>query len=107
MLLGFTGNRTDNISDLYKGEAISLIRHLKETDPEERKAEVMRRKIISRAYEMGWITHNGKIDMKRIDEWCKNFSYLKKKLNQYQYKELPLLVSVFEEKIYKQFLNGL
>lgn len=107
MVLGFSNNRSTSSRDLYLLEAKAMIRHLKELDPEEKAAEVMRRKIISRAHEMGWKKPDGAIDMKRLDDWCIKYSYLKKKINQYQYKELPMLVTIFEEKVYKQFLNAL
>lgn len=96
MVLGFTGGRTDTSTALFSSEAIALIKHLKSLDPEEKKAEKMRRKIISMAHELKWyIPGTNKADMKRLDEWCLKFGYLHKKLNQYQYNELPKLVTQF------------
>lgn len=107
ILLGFSGGRTVSTRELTSDEAIALIRHLKNLDPEEKRAEKMRRKIISQAHEMGWhIKGTHKVDMKHLDEWCVKFGYLHKKLNQYQYKELPKLVTQFEM-AYKHYLSGL
>lgn len=58
------------------------------------------------AHEMNWhIAGTTKIDMKRLDGWCSRFSYKKKHLDSYTYKELPTLVSQFE-KVYKSFLQS-
>lgn len=88
-------------------EARELIAYLENSRTTPSPEERMRRKIISRAHEMGWKTPEGKADIERIDNWCLNYGYLKKKLNQYTYNELPKLVTIFEEKVYKQFLSGL
>ena len=65
----------------------------------------MRRKIIAQAFEIGWtIAATKKIDMKRIDNFCKVYGFKKKSLNNYTYSELPTLVAQFE-KVYKDYLN--
>lgn len=69
----------------------------------------MKGKIFYYCYEMGWTIFNEKkgrpvVDFKRLENWMLNFSYLKKKLDRYTYKELPKLVSQFES-VYKSFLN--
>jgi len=58
---------------------------------------------------MGWQlppdnTGRRRVDMKRVDGWCVSFSYLKKKLDNYTYEELPKLVSQFEL-VYTDYLN--
>lgn len=106
MILGFTGGRSSSRSDLTFLEAKKLIQHLKQTDPNEPAADKMRKKIISLAHEMHWKLPSGKADMKRIDEWAKKYGYKHKSLDNYSYKELPTLVSQFEN-MYKGFLNKL
>jgi len=86
-------------------EATDMIKHLKELDPENAKADKMRKKILSMAHEMNWRV-NGKVNMKAIDTWCRNYSYLKKSLDRYTYKELPKLVSQFES-VYHHFLKSI
>lgn len=103
----FTNKRSTSRADLYFDEAIDLIKWLKSQDPEEKKAEVMRRKMISLAHEMNWrVSGTFKVDMRRLDDWCVRYGYLHKKLNQYLYKELPKLVSQFEG-VHQSFLKGI
>lgn len=107
MVLGFTSGRSGSSKDLTSEEANAMIRHLKQLDPEEVKAEKMRRKIISMAHEMGWkVAGNTRADMQRIDAWCVKFGYKHKKLNQYLPNEMPALVTQFEA-VYKSFLKGI
>ena len=106
MVSGFSGGRCTSSKDLHKVEGMYLIRHLKSLDPEEKKAETMRRKIISMAHELHWqIPGTTRIDMRRVDEWCLKFGYGKKKLNQYLYSELPKLLTQFELGPYRSFIN--
>jgi hypothetical protein len=111
IISGISNGRTTSTRELDNNESIALIKWLKQQDPEEQKADKMRRKIIAIAHQLGWektfITKQGmsrKIDMQALDNWCITFSYLHKKLNLYKYKELPTLVSQFEM-VYKHFLN--
>lgn len=108
---GISNGRTSSLKELNHAESIALIKWLKQQDPEEQKAEKMRRKIISIAHQLGWKqtyisanTMSQKVDMQALDNWCITFSYLHKKLNQYQYKELPTLVSQFQ-KVLESHLN--
>jgi hypothetical protein len=106
IITGFTGGRSSSSRDMSFNEASALIQHLKGLDPQERKAEVMRRKIISMAHEMGWHLPGGnKIDMRRVDAWCLKYGYRHKKLDGYQYKDLPLLVTQFETGPYKHYIS--
>jgi hypothetical protein len=109
MVEGFSDGRCTSSKDLFSSEAIEIIKHLKSFDPEESKATKMRKKIFYYAHEMHWqIKKDGKllIDPKRVDDWCIKYSYLKKKLDRYTYKELPKLVSQFEN-VYRHFLKSI
>jgi len=107
IISGFSSGRCTSSAELYKIEAIELIGHLKSMDPEEQRSEVMRRKIISMAHELHWhFPGTNKIDMKRVDGWCEKFGYGKKKLNQYDVKELPKLITQFELGPYRSFINS-
>lgn len=106
MIGGFAGGRTRSSRQLTKEEATQLVRHLKSLDPDEVKAERMRRKIISMAHEMHWQKpRSNDIDMTRVDGWCRNYGFGKKPLNAYTIQELPKLVAQFENGPYKTFLN--
>lgn len=103
----YTGGRSRSGSGLQSGEAADLIKYLKTLDPDEKMAERMRRKIIAYAHEMKWYKPGSeKVDMERLDNWCMKFSYLKKKLNQYLYRELPALITQFES-VYASFLKSI
>ena len=106
IISGASSERTTSTRQLTSNEAIDLIKYLKSQDPDEQKAEKMRRKIISMAHEMGWKLPGGTISMTRVDFWCIKYGYLHKKINQYTYTELPKLVTQFET-VYQSFLNTL
>lgn len=109
MVEGFSGGRCTSSKDLYIAEAAAMINHLKHLDPEETKAVKMRNKVYYYAHEMHWeILKNGKmvVDAPRVDQWCIKYSYLKKKLDRYTYKELPKLVSQIAT-VYKHYINNL
>lgn len=111
---GITKGRTESSKELSFDEARLMITWLKtQASPrpspkgEGDAANRMRRKIISMAHEMGWHNLvNGKwqIDMRSLNNWCLQHSYLKKELNKYATTELPKLVSQFEQ-VYKSFLK--
>lgn len=108
IILAFTGNRTKSVSQMTTEEAKALIAHLKSLDEAETGATKMRNKILSLAHEMNWTRQIGSkklIDMDHVNGWCISRSYLKKKLDDYTYNELPKLVTQFEE-VYKSYLKG-
>lgn len=109
----FSGGRTKHVSELKKGEAAALIGHLKSLDTTTHRADKMRNKILSMAHEMGWEKSVDKnqltkikrpIDMDRVNNWCIKYGYLHKKLDAYNYKELPRLVTQMEG-VYKDYLS--
>jgi hypothetical protein len=107
IISGATDGRTESRGDLQRTEATDLIKYLKGLDPDEVSAEKMRRKIISRAHEMGWrMPGTLRVDMKRLDDWCGKFGYRHKHLNSYTLAELPALVTQFDA-VYTSFLKSL
>lgn len=102
----FSAGRTDSVKGLRFEEAAALIGHLKSLDPVDRSADKMRNKILSMAHELGWITPlpEPRVDMEHVNAWCIKHGYLKKKLDDYTYTELPKLVSQFEE-VYRDFIK--
>lgn len=106
----FTAGRTTHSSAMLFDEAAALIGHLKSLDPEDKASDKMRNKILSMAHEMGWRLApregevKGRVDMKRVDNWCLKYGHVKKRLDDYKYNELPKLVSQFDE-VYKGHLS--
>jgi hypothetical protein len=112
----YSATKVTSSKDLLESEALALCAHLRTlpgadvqkvaiADP----ADVMRKKIIRFAHLMGWeLTPMGKPDMPRIDGWVRKYGYLnrqQKGLNDYTVKELPRLVTQFEE-VYIKFLEA-
>ena len=101
----FTAGRTTHSSQMLFEEAASLIGHLKKLDPHDIASDKMRNKILSMAHEMNWrIKGTEKVDIDHVNAWCISHGYLKKKLDDYKYNELPKLVSQFDE-VYKGFIK--
>jgi hypothetical protein len=106
----YSDGRTDSTAQLDAMEAFKLISDLQKKvrlTPEEMRSDVMRKKIISMAREMGHVKiedGRAKADMQHIDEWCKKYGYLHKGLNKYSYEELPRLVSQYEQ-VYNDFIS--
>lgn len=69
-------------------------------------ADKMRKKIISYFHKMGYQHDNCRINMVRVNDWCKKYGYLHKKLNDYNEKELPKLITQVEA-VYTSFLAGI
>jgi len=104
LVLAFSNGREKSSKGLTYQEAGALITHLKSLDGSHK----MRRKIISMAHELGWkIPGTKKIDMEAINEWCKKYGFGKKELNEYTEKELPRLVTQFQNGPYKFYLSNL
>jgi len=99
--------RTTHISDLTEDEAKKLKSYLQScvnqkfgtekpvTDAE--KCDVMRKKIISHAYTLGWVTGEGKCDYVALNSWMLKYSELHKPMNDYKIDELPRLITQFKK----------
>jgi hypothetical protein len=96
--------RTESTKELHDGEMLAIIKELEDTFKIQDQCDTMRKKIISKAHQMYWELPNGKADMWRIDQWCMNQGPYKKALKKHVYKELVVLVSVFD-KVYKHYMS--
>ena len=106
----FTNGRTESLSSLSDGEYKELLLRMQRYNPANDPANKMRRKIISIARQMRWTkSHNGGeiVDMQRLDNWCIKYGKYNKSLNKHTLQELTVLVTVFEEGVYKSYLKGL
>jgi hypothetical protein len=117
LVRAYSHQRTESSRELTMAEAEALIAHLAITEsqllPTKRTqtftvlpGDAQRKKIISLAHEMRWKLPDGRADMARINDWCRQKSYLKKGLNAYTEPELPKLVSQFEI-VYQSYIDSL
>ncbi len=107
MVYDFTNGRTIHTSEMSIKEADEMIRFLRSEinkNDREFQSDRMRKKIIAKFVDMGYVTKEGKADMPRIYAWVEKYGYLHKHLNKYTYEELPKLVSK-NEKSYYSFLK--
>lgn len=109
LVASVSNGRTESLKDITPAETQALIKHLeKSAKPKKDPSDVMRKKIISIAWQMNWTKKNksGKLgaDISRINNWCNKFGYLHKDLNDYKYKELPKLLTQFQS-MYKDYLK--
>jgi len=103
----FSNQRTTSIRAMKTTEAIALIKALNgesDTFRPDNRLNRMQRKILALAHEMDWETEDGKINMDRVNGFCKMRGYRKKTFNDYTEKELPKLITQFE-KMYKNHLE--
>jgi len=107
-----TGMRTERCSKMYYDEAQQLINILngtKQDNPND-KSQKMKKHIIAMAHEIGFIKkqtavmkEGGIKEINNYDDlhaWINKFGYLHKPLDKYNYKELPTLVTQFQQ-VYK------
>jgi len=115
LALKVSNQRVFEMQSLTSLEASNLIKLLQNSDSKAVQSDTMRKKMISMAREMGWVLvkdnpTNGtpmlEANMERINNWCKQYGYLHKTLNQYTFEELPKLVSQFGI-LHEEFLNEL
>lgn len=116
LVCSMTSGRTEKSSEMNNVEANELISYLRtqvaalRSDGLDAKADKMRKKILSLAWQMNWTYLNTKrqvkVDVNRVNAWCTKYGYLKKPLNDYIYAELPKLLTQFES-VYNTYLNDL
>lgn len=118
----FTDGRTHSSKEMTMEEARELLIVFNTSSPapspqgEKGDKGPMIRKLFAMAHEMGWIvkttmvTPAGEIvaknDNSRVYGWVLKYGYLKKDLRQYQYKELPKLLTQFEFGPYKDYISN-
>lgn len=97
LVFGFSGERTISSAELTMQECYSLCNHLQGMIyASDDRADVMRKKVLSICHEMKWKLESGKIDWEHLNDWLMKYGYLHKSLNEYKEKELPKLVTQFE-----------
>ncbi len=124
IISGASNGRTTSVKDLTMAEARMLITGLNNQQPAQSRTVdtndprfKMRGKIMAMAHELGWhqkdangkpVIVNGKmkLDYERLNNWCIQYGYLHKKLDDYSYKELPSMITQFQ-KVYKDYLKGI
>lgn len=93
-----TNGRTTSIRKMHTAEAIRLINQLNgRPDNYDGKKQRMKRKILALCHEMGWEEPDtGKVDMRRVNAYCKKRGHAHKPFDDYTTAELPLLITQFE-----------
>ncbi len=104
IVLEYTNGRTDSSRQMHDNEAAQLIGYLQKITAPNLKEEKMKNKILSLAHEMGWELPNGKVNIDRVNAWCTKYSPWHKELDKHSLKELPTLVTQFEN-VYKSFIK--
>lgn len=114
MVSSYTNGRSESSKDMTMEEANEMLQALNGHQPDEEKKDKMIKHLIAMAHEIGWITEqavvNGqgevgkKKDYSRLHAWVEKYGYLKKKLNQYKFHELPTLVTAFKN-VYQGWLK--
>ena len=99
-----------SLKQLKLTEYDKLIAHMNNFINDHKKAKKdasndMRRKIIALFAKMGYLNDDGRVDMGRVYWWVKKHGYLKKNLNEYTQKELPVLVTQ-AEKVYISYIES-
>ena len=113
----YSNGRTESSKELSNTEMLTIIHDLEKGFKELDRCDVMRKKIISMAHEMGWRVKSQdvrsksqdikpKIDIQRVDNWCVKYGAYHKGLNAHNYTELVHLLSQFEQ-FYQSFLHKL
>lgn len=100
----YTQGRTSSSSKMSVTECQAMINDLRQRSPNDTAADQMRKKIISLFIKQGYTLPNGKADMDAINIWTNKYGHQHKNLNNYQYNELPKLVSQAEQ-MYFTFLK--
>lgn len=114
---GVSGGRVSSSKDLTREEIGDLLTSLDDYNTVQKdKKGPMIKKLFAMAHEMGWVEkrtvfQDGELvekkDYGKVYEWVKKHGYKKTDLRRYTYKELPKLISVFEFKVYKPYLDKL
>jgi len=84
-----SGGRTKSSKELTDQEALAVINRLEE------RTMNMRRKLISMCYDVLWVTADGRADVARLDQWCRQYGRHKKGLNECTAAELQVLITQF------------
>lgn len=114
LICGITNGRTESSKELNNFEANELIGYLRtqltarrlNVNSNDERANRMRKKIISLAWQMNWVNDSGACDIPRINNWCIKYGYLHKPFNDYIYAELPKLLTQFEN-LYNSYLKAI
>jgi hypothetical protein len=115
-VLEFTNGRTDSLSSLTDSECEVMVDRLKKLNKikvnrggkkfEVKPGDPQRKKMIRLALTMHWGNGDMAEALKELDEWCFKQKF-KKGFMGHTLSEYDLLVSIFETKVYKDYLRDL
>ena len=115
MILDWTNGRTESSRLMQNQEIDDLVwklnndagfRAKEQTTTDHQRGDKQRKYLLSLCYQLGWTKFSERAqrdvsDVARLDAWCMKYGYLHKPLNSYKYRELPALVTQFEEVVQK------
>lgn len=101
----YSHGRTAKTSELTIEECDQLIKFLEDRLKLNNEIlEKSRRRVISRMYDMGWVTENGKADMERLKDFLNSEkAAVKKPLNKQTREELSRTIHQFELMLKKKY----
>lgn len=113
-----TNGRTTHSTELYFDEAKAALKSLLSNTWKHQPRNRMVSKLFAMAHEMGWVEKENRIDKdgrirshnnyRRVYGWIKKYGYLNPKdLKEYQYEEIPKLLTQFEQGPYQHYLKNL
>jgi hypothetical protein len=117
IIMQSTNGRTGHSSELYLEEAKALLKSLLTTGqtPRQGSKNKMIGKIFAMAHEIGWVGQKTSVndkgqmftanDYSKVYAWIKKYGYLHKDIKQYEFNEIPKLLTQFEQGPYNHFLS--
>lgn len=105
----FTNGRTDSLRALTDGEYLHLCISLNKAAPaswQPKPGDKIRKKMIALAKQMQWgmVGDNFHL-LAKLDAWCLRQKY-NKRLNDLSVEELGVMATIFETKVYADYLKG-
>lgn len=104
LVASFTDGRTTSVREMSTQEALDLIKHLSDEGKQDQIRGKMIKAIYAICYNLGFTHSNGDLDKERMQGLVKTLSPKNKSLQDHSYKELQVLVSLFQ-RYYRQQLK--
>lgn len=104
VVLEFTKERTDSLTDLGNAEFAELMRRMARMNSLP-PGDVQRKKMISLARQMQWGKTTQEI-LTRINGWLLKQKY-QRRMMQLNVEELNVMLTIFETKVFKDYMEGL
>lgn len=104
LVLTYTQGRTGRSSEMLAWECENLNNALQQMVNDQ--LQPMRRKALSLAHQLGWEHADGRVNMARVDGFCRSRSASKRPLNRMNKDDLRKLVTQLEQMVARSPRNG-